>query len=325
MNIQSPEILSDLYRDLRDRRLLPLIILLVAAMVVVPVALSKSPKSAAPVATPQVAAPAHGSALTTAHVTILDPGVRDYRRRLHGDAAKDPFVQLFGGGGATSAATSAAAGAPSSTGNSTSAGLTSTSGGSAPLTIEGQAASDAANGTSPSTGVTGGGSSSAPSSGTRQSSPQSTKIVFYRLKVRSGPVGGEMKVNDEVGPSTALPSKTVPALAFLGVTFDGNLNAQQAYFLVSNGVSLVTGSGDCSFGAPCQLVAMKPGDYTDLTWTDGQQYRIKLLAFERHTRDDPGNSGALTSSPKTQTGAGSGQSPTGRKAGHKQASHHFSF
>jgi hypothetical protein len=227
-------------------------------------------------------------------------------------------------------------GKSSNSGGSTTAatgGLTPTtntsasSGADVPLTAEGQAAAAAANG-STSTSVPSGGSTTVPTSGsTRQGSSQSSnKIIYYRLKLRSGPLGGEMTVKDQVGPSTSLPSKAVPALAFLGVTFDGSLQADQAYFLVSNGVSVITGTGECSFGSPCQLVAMKPGDYMDLTWTDGQQYRVKLLAFERHTRSNPGNSGAINSTPSTQAPSGSPDGSAGSKSGRASAvGKHFSF
>jgi hypothetical protein len=118
----------------------------------------------------------------------------------------------------------------------------------------------------------------------------------------------------------------VPARAFLGVTFDSNLVADQAYFLVSNGVSLISGTSQCAFGAPCQLLAMKPGDYADLTWTDGQQYRVKLMALERHTRSNPGNSGAIDSTPSTQAPSGSPDGSAGSKSGRSSAvGKHFSF
>jgi hypothetical protein len=296
MNVQSPEILSDLYRDLRDRRLLPLILLLVAAMVVVPIALSSSPKSATPVAAPQVPAPANGaSALTTSHVTIIDPGLRDYRRRLRGDVAKDPFVQLFGSGATTSSSASSAPTTSTSTGSTSSAGLTQTSGGSAPLTIEGQAASQAANS----------GSSSAPSTGPvhdntsspTTSSPSPTtqnKYFFYRVKVKTGPVGGKMEVRDSVKAVTSLPDNQVPALAFLGVETDSNFGAQKAVFIVNSSVSLVSGNGECSLaGTQCQLVTLAPGDHADLTWSDGATYRVTLVKFDLVSRSGtPGSGGS---------------------------------
>ncbi len=325
MNIQSPEYLSDLYRDLRDRRLLPLIVVLLAGMAIVPIALSSSSKAPTPPTAPGPLVSHKTSPLLSRNVVLSDPGVRDLRRRLAGDPSTDPFSPRVQG---TSKSTTAGTDTVGSTTSTSSSSSSSSS--NVPLTLEGQAAAAAAGGSSSGASTAGSPSSSAPATGTTgsgttrtgQSSSQGSKIIFYRLKVRSGLVGGEMKVQDQVGPSTALPSKSVPALAFLGVTFDANLVADQAYFLVSNGVSLVTGTGECSFGAPCQLVAMKPGDYVDLTWTDGQQYRVKLQALERHTRDNPGNSGALTSSPTTQAGDGSGQAPSGRQRG---VSHHFSF
>jgi uncharacterized membrane protein YgcG len=295
MNVQSPEILSDLYRDLRDRRLLPLIILLVAAMVVIPLALSSSPKKIAPAATPQVSAPAHGgSSLTATQVTILDPGVRDYRRRLRSDAAKDPFVQRFGGGGSASSGGSSASSTSASTGGSSSAGLTQTSSGSAPLTAEGQAASAAANSGSSSAPSTGSlnGNTSAPSTSSPSPTTQN-KYFFYRVKVKTGPVGGKMEVRDNVKAVTSLPDNQVPALAFLGVQTNSNFGAQKAIFIVNSSVSLVSGNGECSLaGTQCQLVTLTPGDHADLTWSDGATYRVTLVKFDLVSRSGtPGSGG----------------------------------
>jgi hypothetical protein len=324
MNVQSPEILSDLYRDLRDRRLLPLIILLVAAMVVVPIALSKSPKSTTPVATPQVTAPPHGgSALTTAHVTIADPGLRDYRRRLRGDAAKDPFVQLFGATSGTTAANASAASTTStSTGSTSSAGLTQTSGGSAPLTIEGQQASAAANSGSSSTPSTGSlnGNTSLPSTPSTPSSSPTTqsKYFFYRVKIKAGPVGGKMEVLDNVKAVTSLPDNQVPALAFLGVQTDSNFGAQKAVFIVNSSVSLVSGNGECSLaGTQCQLVTLTPGDHADLTWSDGVTYRVTLVKFDLVSRSGtPGSGGGSGRKGDSQQRVSGWNGPSGQ---------HFSF
>jgi uncharacterized membrane protein YgcG len=288
MNVQSPEILSDLYRDLRDRRLLPLIVLLVAAMVVVPIALSSSPKKVAPAATPQVSAPAHGGpSLTATQVTLADPGLRDYRSRLRGDAAKDPFVQHFGGGGSASAGGGSGSSTSVSTGGSSSTGLTQTSGGSAPLTAEGQAASGAAN-----SGSSSAPSTSAPSIPSPSPTTQS-KYFFYRIKVKAGPVDGKMEVRDNVKAVTSLPDNQVPALAFLGVQTDSHFGAQKAVFIVNSSVSLVSGNGECSLaGTQCQLVTLTPGDHADLTWSDGATYRVTLVKFDLVSRSGtPGSGG----------------------------------
>jgi len=259
--IQSPQVLSDLYRDLRDRRLLPLVVVLVVGMAVVPIALSSSPESPAPTPLPPSPAVAKSN-LPKEEIVVANPGVRDYQRRLEGDSATDPFVQQFSASlnapeGVSTAASSTGAPAAGDTVSSTGTSTVGSAGGT--TTVQTEVRTD-------------------------------NKVVFYRLKVRTGPVGGEMKTKDGVGPSAQLPNGSVPALVFLGANFNGDLEAQRAYFLVSNGVSSISGDGVCGLGDPCQLVSVKPGQYVDLVWVDGQTYRVKLLAFERHVRDQvPGD------------------------------------
>jgi hypothetical protein len=318
---QSPQVLTDLYRDLRDRRLLPLVLVLVLGLVIVPIALSSPPKSAAPQAPETDAAVPAKSSLPAPQVVLSDPGVRDYRRRLEGDAPTDPFVQQFRDalGSGTDQLEAAAAGV--STGGLTEAPTSEPTPG---LTAEGKAGAAAAQEAQSESTSTGGSTESQP--GAETTSKSGSKVVFYRLKVRTGEVGGKMKTQDEVGPSSSLPSKSVPGLAFLGATLDSNLNAKRAFFLVSNSVSAISGDGQCSFGNPCQLMALKPGQYVDVVWSDGLQYRVKLLEFERHTRDNPGNTGAVDNPPAGRRGSSSGGDSTDRKApGRKSASQHFIF
>jgi hypothetical protein len=264
---QSPQLLSDLYRDLRDRRLLPLVLVLAVGLAVVPMALSSKPSAPAP--SPAVPLVQKSNAPST-QVVVSNPGVRDYRRRLREDTPKDPFVSPF----------------PSAHLAVSGGQVTQTTGGS-PSTVSSGAVSSASSSDTAST------ISSLPSGSSFGASPVTThsdtgtNVVFYRLKLRTGQVGGTMKVQDQVGPLSSVPSQSVPALGFLGATMDSDLNPKRAYFLVSNGISLITGDAACVFGSPCQMLALKPDQYADLTWIDGLRYRVKLLKFERHVRDKP--------------------------------------
>jgi hypothetical protein len=313
VNIQSPQLLADLYRDLRDRRLLPLLVVLAVGMAVVPMALSESPKATAPRATPTGAVAASKSPLLGQPVQLSDPGLRDYVRRLEGDTAMDPFAPRVQGSGSGQSG--------SGTNTSVTSGLTqssSSSGENVPLTAEGKAAAAAAQSGSPS--PAGGTPTSQPAGQT--TSKGDSEVVFYRIKVRTGQVGGQMKTQDEVGPSSSLPSKSVPALAFVGTTFDSNLNAKRAFFFVSNSVSAISGDGRCTFGDPCQMLALKPGQHADLVWTDGLVYRVKLIDFERHTQSaPPAQPGGGTDSDSGQRSSGSQRDSGSRKA----AGQHFTF
>ncbi len=109
--LKVPDFLLDLYYDLKERHLLPLVAILLVALVALPIVLSNSSGSeeaeeAAAPATPSAAAPS--SSLV---VAAAAPGLREYRRRLAGHA-KDPFVQKFteGEGGEGEGSTSGASG-----------------------------------------------------------------------------------------------------------------------------------------------------------------------------------------------------------------------
>ncbi len=93
--LKVPDFLLDLYYDLRERHLLPLVAILLVAIVALPIALSggssgsESAESEAAAATP--GAPLPSSKLIVAKAA---PGLRDYRGRLAG-APKDPFEQQY--------------------------------------------------------------------------------------------------------------------------------------------------------------------------------------------------------------------------------------
>ena len=101
--IKVPGFLLDVYYDLRERHLLPLVAILLVAVVALPITLSggssesESPEAA--IATPSAAVPTSGLVVAKAA-----PGLRDYRRRLEDRAPRDPFVQQYTGEGSGDAA-----------------------------------------------------------------------------------------------------------------------------------------------------------------------------------------------------------------------------
>jgi hypothetical protein len=295
--LQSPEALTNLYRDLRDRPVLPLLlVVLIAGIAIVPIALS-SKSTTEPVAPPPPAVTvAKKSNLPAASVTVSDPGVRVYQQRLRGDSPKNPFTNPYGGSGSSAASSSTSASTTSSSG--TTSGSTDTSTGS--VTTSGST------------------STSTTSGGTAQ--PQTTtenKFFFYRVKVKTGPAGGKMAVHDNVKAVTSLPTKQVPAAAFIGVTTNNDFQAQSAVFLVNSGVSLVSGTGSCALtGTQCQLLSLKPGDHADLTWTDGVTYRLTLLKFNLIERKKV---------PSSQGGGRKSGSGSGGSGLSGRTSHNFTF
>ena len=297
-NLESPQILSDLYRDLRDRRLLPLVVVLIVGIAVVPIALAKSPEPAPP---PAVAASpvATKSNVPSEQVVVADPGLRNYKKRLAGDAPKNPFIQQFAG---PTDGTGSASAAPTG-------------------------ATDAGSGTAPSVSTDTSTGSTTPSSsgGTNTSSgntTQSPEYFSYRIKVRSGQLDGTpLKVYDSVGFLSPLPSSTVPALQLLGVKVDSNLNAKTAVFLVSPAISSVTGEGKCTGVSACETLYLKPGEHEDFVWSDGLTYRLELVKFNLVTRNGlPG-----TGKDKSGKGGKNGSAAGRENSGQRLAGTYFSF
>jgi hypothetical protein len=266
--LQAPQLLTDVYRDLRDRRLLALTAVILVAIVVVPVALSSSPSRPAS-SEPAIPGPiARKSAPRTLQVSASVDGLRDYRRRLKGDV-RNPFDQQYTEPVGLPPATF---GQPSSSSaDMTALSSTPSSAGTAPTTT-------------PESFTLGGGS--APETITNTTTKTETEYVSYRIDVRTGLAGQKLDRRNDIENLTPLPSEEVPALAFIGVSMDSALNAKRASFLVSSSVSAIAGEGRCVLGSPqCQLLTLKAGQHVDVVWADGLTYRVTLLKFESVTRD----------------------------------------
>src|ERR671916_709972 len=94
-SVKAPPVVADLYRDLRDRRLLPLVALLVIAIIAVPIALSASGGAPATTATPAAEIVPADAPEAQAAVLAENPGLRDYRKRLDALKSQNPFEQQF--------------------------------------------------------------------------------------------------------------------------------------------------------------------------------------------------------------------------------------
>ena len=98
--LKAPAFLADLYYDLRDRRLLPLVALVVVAIVAVPFLLGdRSKKPAIPPPAVAAGAARQRAAPAASSLTVVEakPGLRDYRKRLRDRTPTDPFEQRFTG------------------------------------------------------------------------------------------------------------------------------------------------------------------------------------------------------------------------------------
>ncbi len=255
-DLKVPDFLRDLYYDLKDRHLLPLVTLLVVAIVAVPIALSQSGSEGTEAEIPAesaIATPSSAGGKAGVLVAKSAPGLRDYRRRLERMEARDPFKQQY------SAETKE--GGPSPTGTTGSEGEPT---GSSPA----------------ETFVPG---SPSPSEADGEPGPGELTYFSYAIDVRVVPGGSqngepssaEAQVRRNLPELTMLPSRETPAAVYMGATKDG----EKALMLISSNVEAIFGDGKCVLGADsCQLLAMEPGvPQTFVYGGEGRSFKIELL------------------------------------------------
>jgi hypothetical protein len=252
---------SDVVYDLRNRGLLPVVLLLLVAIVAIPIVISRGGSSAAPIAdTAALEQAAANAPEAQSAVVAYEHGLRKYQDRLDKLSPKLPFKQQY-----TAPATSAADDSGASGGDS--AG--STTGSTTPIEVTGD------------TGTTGGGSKK--KKGKMKKS--TTKYVSYQADVLVGDANAALASYSNLAPLTPLPSETAPVLIYLGP----NSGGQYALFLVSNKVSQMSGPGIC-VPAPddCAMLALTPGQTEDLVYDgDGKTYRIQLVGLKRVVSSKP--------------------------------------
>jgi hypothetical protein len=289
--LKVPPFLADLWWDLWDRRLLPLIALIVAAIVAVPVLMgggsgevTQSSLAALAAAGGGASAPASSADLT---VVEAKPGLRDYRKRLARLSPTDPFAQRFaepritghlgeiGSGGSTVTTTTTNTPGPASGGG----GGESTGAGSSEPSPSGPPSTEPPEGE----GEHGGGG--APSNGGGK--PHLTFYTFainvWVNRVGGQPAGaeGEQKpggsVMKEVLPLTPLPGKDAPVVTYMGTS-----KQRKPLLLVSNGVTSMSGEAKCLAGeTTCQLLEVEPGFPVTFVYGPEQvSYTIKVLKVE---------------------------------------------
>jgi hypothetical protein len=252
--IQTPRLLSNLYRDMRDRRMLIPAIALVAALIAVPFVLGKSSSSPPPLA-PAAATGGNGESALEPAVLTKQVGVTDYRKRLDQLNSKDPFRRHFMAlpkSAKLTTTSSSSVTSSTTTGGTSSSGLSSPSGGS----VSGGSTVSATTTTTPSTG-SGSGNSNSSTAG----KPASPILYSFRVSVAVGPAG-DLTDRENVKRTAYLPGKNRPLVSFTGVSED----AKHAIFAVSKDVS------------NCNFLQLKPGHKASLDYApEGDRtYNLKL-------------------------------------------------
>jgi hypothetical protein len=280
-NLKVPDFLLDIYYDLKERHLLPLVAILLVALVALPIVLSKSSDAEAEeaggaIATPSTVTPTPTSSLVVAQAA---PGLREYRRRLD-RAPRNPFKNPR--------ASAAVEGSAES-----------------PATIEEATMS----GGEPEEATAGGGEDGSTTSPEGDGQPSGhLKYYSWTIDVRVTPVSSgkakpEASVRHNLPELTMLPSRSVPALTFVGVTKD----EKNAVMLVSDKVTGLFGDATCTVGSEaCQLIVLQPEiPETVVYGADNRTYRIELLKVGL-TETDKLNTAPLGKSKKKKEKSGEG-------------------
>ncbi len=290
-DLHAPKFLVDLYADLRDRRLLPLVALLVIAIIAAPILLAGKGDHEEPAAiTP--AAVAEGET-KDAGLTVVpaETGLHDYQRRLGHRVALNPFRRLpeeerapaseaSGSESASASGSESGSGGGSSATASTNESMVTTTVGNVTTEVPAssveqapvekshhqhrksgqlESAQEETTPTEPAKEETTKEQTTAaePTAGAEAATPAApaqSAVVGYTIDAEAGFVP---KTTEKTGiaPMTKLPNKKHPLVLFIGLSKDH----KRALFLMTSSVTAYYG-GHCALDKQaCQLVEVPAG------------------------------------------------------------------
>lgn len=299
-----PPFVENLFRDLRDKRLLPAVCVLLLGIVVVPFALGGAPDpepgSGATVSGVEALGDASGVPAEAQPVVLAEaPVLRDFRKRLDSFRKRNPFKQQLtaappglsapeatlapastddgSGGGSTSgelAETIEQLDEPVSTPPSSDSSLTTDTGGGSP-SGSGSSSSGGNGGGKGGNGGDGGGKSKGGSG--------EDKLVVYSwtISARTGPKGDGKGVKD-VASLDFLPNPDKPIAQFIR----GDLAETEAAFVVSRKVDSTSGDGTCDPSPQdCQFLLLEVGQEQRFVYEpDGKTYVLELKKVKLHEK-----------------------------------------
>lgn len=277
----------DLWQDLREKRLWPVAVGLLAAIVAVPAVLFKPASDAAP---PAVVVPPRAAGATLPAVAVVDgPTVGS---RLETFSQKNPFKPMKDLAKVTKSTTPSGAPGSTSSGGSSPSSSSSSSATTASTKTGGTSSTKTGSGTSTRSG----GTSTTPSGGTSPSTPATpaAPVVQWFRYTATFTFGEQGKAKKFASPDnmTLLPDDQHPAIVFMGVTNDH----KRAVFFIADSALQAAGEGKCNAsGAACRFVYLKVDEsHNEETFSsvDGSvSYDVKLLRIQRQvlSTDKSGN------------------------------------
>jgi hypothetical protein len=259
--LKPPAFLADLYYDMRDRRLLLPLALVLVAIAAVPFLIGSDSEPLPPLPA-QSAAELEAATGRTSSLAVVEstPGLRDYKKRLGDRTATNPFKQRH-------------------TGLPDSVKLESTSssgGGSETVTIE-----DGSTTVEVETGGSGGdaGSTGGDAGNDAGSTPRLELVINAQIRrVETKPDGrevrGELETRKNVPVLAKLPGTKTPVVTLMGF----NVSTERLVFLVSHEVESIKGEFVCITRAEvCELLEVGIGTLLEFTYEpSGARYELKV-------------------------------------------------
>ncbi len=270
--------------DLRRRRLIPVVLLLVAALVALPVLMLQKPDPGAvnvpvPAAASNTAEglPGPREALAT-NKPLVSLAVLNQSSDLESFEAKNPFKPIdqvsTGGAGTGSVPVAAAAipvaGSPSASTAQTPIGSGSSGGGSAGGAPVGGAPTGSPVGDRPTTPI----APTTPNPPKTPSQPTPHKPQKLTYAVDATLTGPSRTVRyRSIAKLAMLPIQAAPVLIFLGVDDTGN----NAVFLVDSTLTVVAGEGTCrASNMDCATLSLEPGQVEVFKDGQGNRYELRI-------------------------------------------------
>ena len=270
-DLKVPDFLKDLYWDLRDRHLLPLVALGLVAIVAVPFLLGSGSEEPPPALGGAVASAPEDRGASASSLTVVEskPGLRDYRKRLKARSATDPFEQRY-----TSPqlqGTKLGGGEKGETSSSTVTSTTKTT-----KTVK-DADGTTTTVTTDTTEESSGGAGTDPEL-TLYSFAIDVKIVRTETKADGSKDTSEPTVRHRVIAPAPLPGEKAQVVTYMGIS----PKTRQPLLLISDDVTAVFGEGHCLSGSStCQLLEVETG--LPITFVYGEnsvRYKINVLKVE---------------------------------------------
>jgi hypothetical protein len=262
--------LLDLWQDLREKRLWPVAVGLLAAAFAIPAIMLK-PASEAPQGTTVVTNSGERETLPAVNVDTAPT----HDSKLDTFSARNPFKPL--------ADLKKEGASPSPSGSAKGAGNSGTgaSGGSSPsLGGSGLGGSSGSGlGGSSGSGSGSGGSGGGAPSGIDPNGP-SVQYFRYTADLSFG-TPDKMETMKSVNTLTPLPNETTASIIFMGVSDD----AKSAMFMIADPAFIAAGEGECNDDQNCRFVKLgidEGSNEESFTSQDGNtEYDVKLLKLNR--------------------------------------------